>query len=103
MTALNKLVKVIRSKNAGPFYLTFDLSFDNLDNFRRVRDSEVLTRPLIAKLYNVPESFIHGIYSSEAAQAIKVSMIKPVPASEPECSSIFGSSYHVPLLTVDIP
>ena len=36
-------------------------------------------------------------------QAVKMWRTRLVPASEPECSSIFGGSYHVPLLDIETP
>ena len=36
MTKLGELASLIRSKNAGPFELTFDVMFDNLERFERV-------------------------------------------------------------------
>lgn len=50
MTALAELATLIRSKNAGPFVLTFDILFKDEKKYRRVRDSGVLSKELFAKL-----------------------------------------------------
>jgi hypothetical protein len=42
MTKLGKLASLIRSKNARPFELTFDIMFDNLASFERVKASGAL-------------------------------------------------------------
>lgn len=39
MTALCDLARLIRSKNAGPFQLTFDVMFDEQAVYQRVKDS----------------------------------------------------------------
>ena len=43
MTKLGELASLIRSKNAGPFELTFDIMFDNVDSFERVKASGALS------------------------------------------------------------
>ena len=39
---LSRLATLIRSKNAGPFSLTFDVMFPNEENYLRVKKSGVL-------------------------------------------------------------
>ena len=41
---LGKLARLIRSKNAGPFWLTFDIMFANDADFERVVSAKVLTK-----------------------------------------------------------
>ena len=37
MATLGELAKLVRSKNAGPFWLTIDIMFDDADAYRRAR------------------------------------------------------------------
>ena len=53
MTRLADLAKLIRSKNAGPFWITFDIMFESDANFERVAGSGVITKEWIAGTYNV--------------------------------------------------
>jgi len=48
------LASVIRSKNAGPFELTFDIIFKDKETYEKVKKTKVITKELIAKLYHVP-------------------------------------------------
>ena len=41
------LVKVIRSKNAGPFELTFDIIFKDKLTYEKVKKSKVITKELL--------------------------------------------------------
>ena len=43
MSTLRELADVVRSKNAGPYELTFDIMFHDEATWARVRDSGVLT------------------------------------------------------------
>ena len=53
MRELWQFTKLIRSKNAGPFELTFDIMFKNRDSFNDVLKSEALSPNVIAQLYRV--------------------------------------------------
>ena len=52
MARLIDLATILRSKNAGPGVVTLDVMFDNKDNYDRVKESGVLTKELIAEIYN---------------------------------------------------
>ena len=54
MATLGDLANLVRSKNAGPFWLTIDLMFDDAEAYRRARDAEIVNRATIARLYNQP-------------------------------------------------
>ena len=56
MTQLAELARLIRSKNAGPFELTFDIMFDDDATYQRVKHSGALTREAVAARYNLPVS-----------------------------------------------
>jgi hypothetical protein len=54
MASLRDLASTIRSKNAGVDHITFDVIFRDRGNFERVRDSNVLSRDKVARLFGVP-------------------------------------------------
>jgi hypothetical protein len=54
MTQLAELARLIRSKNAGPFELTFDVMFEDEATYRRVQRSGALTREAVAERYGLP-------------------------------------------------
>ena len=56
MEKLNDIAAILRSKNAGPLNVTFDIMFDSREAYLRVMNSGVLTPALIAQLYDVPKS-----------------------------------------------
>ena len=47
MAMLGDLAKLVRSKNAGPFWLTIDIIFDDAEAYRRARVAESSTCPEI--------------------------------------------------------
>src|SRR6266851_4102669 len=76
MATLGDLAKLVRSKNAGPFWLTIDIMFDDAEAYRRARDAEIVNRAAIARLYNRnPADII--VVNHDTALAIKVSFPRP--------------------------
>lgn len=102
---ISKLVKVIRSKNAGPFMFTLDLFFEDEEAYKRVKESGVLTRELIARLYHTtPKEVTEPIFVDDV-MGIKVTIIRPgrKVIGDPGYPDTFGMQQHVPLLSIKIP
>ena len=55
---LYELASLIRSKNAAPFTLTFDILFNDEENYTRVRDFGVLNAQSFARLYGVSDNTV---------------------------------------------
>ena len=51
MATLKQVCHHIRSKNAGPYWVTIDLFFDSPENFRKYGESPVLGPQLFQRLY----------------------------------------------------
>ena len=54
MSSLKDVCRYIRSKNAGPFWVTIDIFFADEDLFRRFRADPSISTGAIASLYGVP-------------------------------------------------
>jgi Domain of unknown function (DUF4387) len=94
VTSLRDLCTTIRSKQAGPFRLTFDVVFKDDDIYQRVKASGALSRSLIAGLYQVPESEINHLVFYDPGRAVKITMIRPVVAGDPGDGDIYGCQQH---------
>lgn len=100
---LYDLAEVLRSKNAGPLLITFDIILPDADTYRRVVESEVLTSELIATLYDLPARDVQ-IMAFEAANAIKITIPRTGPTSgAPGDRDVYGAQQHVPLIDIRIP
>ena len=102
MATLGELAKLIRSKNAGAFNLTFDVMFEDEKTYRRVLASNVLTRQSFAKLYKVSENEVKFI-EYDAACAIKISIPRPYIQGDLEDGDMYGGQQHGPLVDLIIP
>ena len=100
---LSELAKVIRSKNAGPFELTFDVMFDDPETYALVRDSGVLGGELMQRLYRVDADEILSTHFFDAALSFKATIARKVSSGTVGDTDVFGAQQHAPLLDVEIP
>ena len=99
---LMDIATLIRSKNAGPFVMTFDIMFDDPIKYQHVKNSEVLNKGLFSELYNLPLEQIHFV-SSDTAMAFKISIPRPIPAGDLGCTDMHAGQQYAPLLDIEIP
>jgi hypothetical protein len=103
MERLYDLAEVLRSKNAGPLFITLDLLFPDAATCRRVAESEALSPGAVAALYGVRPEDVRIVYF-DAANAIKVTIPRVGPTSgAPGDRDVYGAQQHVPLLGLMIP
>lgn len=102
MEKLGELASLIRSKNAGPFELTFDIMFDDRESFQRVKDSNALTRQVIGDLYQVPLEDVKFFVVPEAL-AFKASIPRPRFQGDVLDSDGHGGQQFAPLVDIEIP
>jgi hypothetical protein len=102
MTTLGQLARLIRSKNAGPFVLTFDIMFSDAGKFERVRRSGVLSPETISRLYNVPAGKVE-FFVVEKALAFKASIPRPRFQGDILDSDSHGGQQYAPLIDIEIP
>lgn len=100
---LRDLAKVVRSKNSGPFEITFDVIFDDVPVYERVKQSGVLTEALICGLYNVTQDDIVTFMFFDPARAFKLTLKRSWAQGSVGERDTFGAQQHAPLLTIEIP
>lgn len=102
MATLGELASLIRSKNAGPFALTFDIMFDNETAYRRVVRAKVLNKEMFAALYRVPPEDI-VFFEHDAAKAIKISIPRPAIQGDLDDGDGYGGQQYGPLVEIEVP
>jgi hypothetical protein len=99
---LSEIARVIRSKNAGPFVVTFDIIFADAETLERVRRSGMLTDQTVAGLYGVSANEILDFAYYPMARAVKFSMYRPQPSGARFDTDVYGAQQHAPLLTLPV-
>ncbi len=97
------IADVIRSKNAGPFELTFDIIFKNKEYYEKVKKSKIITKELIAELYQIPVDKVLYFVEFDPANAIKATIVRPVDSGSIGETDVYGAQQHAPLLGIKIP
>jgi hypothetical protein len=102
MTPLADLTSLIRSKNAGPFSLTFDIMFADQASYWRVKKSGVLTKALFAEMYHAPAERVK-FFECDNALAFKFSIPRAHPSGDLGDGDLHGGQQFAPLLQIQIP
>ena len=89
---------VIRSKNSGPYELTFDIIFKEMDMYQQVKSAKVFTAQMFALLYHIPESQIISLVHFDPAKAVKITVVRPIPSGALGETDVYGAQQHAPLM-----
>ena len=101
MPKLKEIAKACKSKNAGPFQITFDIMFEDLETFEKVRASHSITPAVIARLYGVAETDV--LFTEyPPALAYKATIARRIPSGGIGDTDIYGAQQHAPLLELEI-
>ena len=71
------LAKTIRSKNAGTDRITFDIIFRDKENYELVKNSKVINKDFVAKLYKIDIDRISDFVEFDPG-CIRMSAVSPV-------------------------
>lgn len=93
------LAKILRSKNAGPLYITFDVIFNNLEDLRRAVKG--ISKEKISKAYGVDEEKI-DIVVYEIVNSFKITFPRKIISGSVLDSDIYGCQQHVLLANIEI-
>lgn len=98
---LMDLARVVRSKNAGPLQLTFDVMFETAADYDRGLAAEGLKATHVAGLYGVSANQV-SVIPYPTALAIKITLPRPAAAGGPGDRDVYGAQQHAPLLAIDV-
>lgn len=102
MPRLRDFAKLVRTKNAGPFWLTLDIMFPDKDTFDHVVGTGVITPQLISDFFKVDLKDVR-LFNYAPANAIKVTIPRLVPSGDPADTDLFGGQQFGPLVDIEIP
>lgn len=95
---LPDVASVIRSKNSGPYELTFDVIFKDFDMYEKVKAARVINEKVIAQLYQVPETDVFSLVYFDPAKAVKATIVRPLPSGSLGETDVYGAQQHAPLM-----
>ena len=101
MAKLGDVAKYIRSKSAGPFWVTIDIFCDDAASFDRIVRSPALAPRAIASLFGVSENMVRQ-FPLPGINVLKMSFPRWAVQGAPHDVDSHAGQYFVPLLSVDI-
>lgn len=78
MPTVNEVCRHVRSKNAGPFWVTFDFFFDGAENFNRYSASPSLGPELFERVYGADRNLVRH-YPIPSLNVLKISYARTNP------------------------
>ena len=101
-TPLGELADLVRSKNAGPFWMTIDVFLPDETSYRRASDSPLTDPDTIAQLFGASAATVQ-VHRLPGLRAIKVSLPRPAVQGSPADRDIHAGQQFVPLLRLLVP
>ena len=97
MKKLIDYTKILRSKNAGPLFITFDLIFNTKEDMEYV--AERLTKEDISKAYDVSTEKI-DIIPYGVVNSIKITFPRKNISGSLDDNDIYGCQQHISLANI---
>jgi hypothetical protein len=92
----------VRSKNAGPFWVTMELFMRDSAGYAIVADPAFLDEPVIARLYGVAADTVQ-MFRLPDLNVVKISFPRPVAQGSLFDRDIHAGQHHVPLALLPLP
>jgi len=99
---LTDIAGIIRSKNSGPYELTLDIMFSTRAWYERVRDAGAINEDVVCALYRITPEKIINIVHFEPANAVKITIERPLCSGDLGETDVYGAQQHAPLLGLSL-
>jgi hypothetical protein len=96
MTIAN-VAKYVRSKNAGPFWVTIDIFCESEKEFDMIKNSPAINKAKFAEIYHVEEDDIKLFFLPQIF-VIKVSYPRTKPQGGPDEFDMHSGQQYIPVL-----
>ena len=96
------LAHEVRSKNAGPFWVTMEVFLRDAAGYAVVADPGFLDEPVIARLYGVAADTVQ-IFRIPELNVVKISFPRPVVQGSLRDRDMHAGQHHVPLALLALP
>lgn len=99
---LYDVARILRSKNSGPFELTFDIIFDDKKAYEKVKESHLIQEKTISRIYRIKEERIKSIVFFDQALGIKITIARDISSGTIGDRDVYGAQQHAPLMNLEV-
>ncbi|WP_433796686.1 DUF4387 domain-containing protein [Actinoplanes sp. CA-252034] len=103
MRVVADLAHEVRSKNAGPFWVTLEVFARDAEGYAIVADPGFLDESVIARLYAVDDPRTIRMFRIPQLNVVKISFPRPVVQGSLLDRDIHAGQHHVPLALLPLP
>lgn len=101
MPKLIDACRYIRSKNAGPFWVTIDMFFKDAQTYRAFRADEALSAPSLAALFGVSPDDVRR-FEVDDLNVVKLTFPRTHPQGGERETDTHSGQVYVPLLHLEL-
>ena len=101
MSTVAEVCRHVRSKNAGPFWVTIDLFFRDEELYRRFRDAPTLGSELFERLYGADANLVKRL-PVDNLRVLKISFPRAKPQGWMGERDMHAGQHYARLLDVEI-
>ena len=101
MPTVREVCRHVRSKVAGPFWVTIDLMFDSQDNYDRYVNSPALSADSIASIYEIDPQTV-SLYPIPQLKVLKISFPRQSPQGGVEERDLHSGQQYTYLVNVEL-
>lgn len=96
---VSDVASYVRSKNAGPFWVTVDIFCDNSEAYKTMCASPNLSAKTFSNIFQVPETHIKLFYL-ENLNVVKISYPRSTPQGGPDELDMHAGQQYLPVLDI---
>jgi hypothetical protein len=101
MPRLRDVCRNVRSKNAGPFWITVDLFFASPEAYARHADDPAIGRDAVAALYGVDPALVKR-FKVDSLNVVKLSYPRLQPQGGAHERDMHGGQQYVAMLDLEL-
>ncbi|WP_370617820.1 DUF4387 domain-containing protein [Mumia sp. Pv 4-285] len=99
---LGEVALEVRSKNAGPFWVTMELFMRDEVSYALAADASYVNEEVVAALYGVEAGAVQ-LFRIPSLNVVKISFPRPISQGSLRDRDMHAGQHHVPLALVRVP
>ena len=101
MAKIAELAQYVRSKNAGPFWVTLEIFCDNDESYRRIKNSPNIAPEKVAQLYGANAGMMKSFYIDNL-RIIKFSYPRPKPSGHKYENDMHAGQQYIRIAELEV-
>jgi hypothetical protein len=101
MPTVRDVCRHVRSKNAGPFWVTFDLFFKDREGFAKYAAHPAIGPATFERLFGTDPALVKR-FPVESLNMVKISCVRPTPSGSREERDLHSGQMFVSLLDIEL-